>query len=107
MGVLLMEKEQEKCELCESIKQVNAIAAEELRKISEAFVLDLKTDRKHLFDDIKLLYSDILGTSLKDNKSFGVAFRTCFEGASFVFISDNHVTIKNIQYCPYCGRKIT
>ena len=101
-----MKEEQVKCELCESIKEVNAIAAEELRKVSDVFLLDLKNEMKILDDDIKLLDSDILGKSLKDNKSFGVAFRTCFEGARFVFIGDNHVTIKNIQYCPYCGRKI-
>lgn len=107
-----MEKEQVKCELCESIKAVNAIAAEELReaeerrKLSDAFLLDLKTEMEILEDNIKLLGSDMLGTSLKDNNSFGVAFRTCFEGARLVFIGDNHVTIRNIQYCPFCGRKI-
>ena len=114
MGVSLMEEEQVKCELCESIKAVNAIAAEELRKLEERRKLDekaiqrafLMTKREVLDDTLKLLYSEMLGSSLEDNISFGVAFRTCFEGARFIFIGDNHVTLGNIQYCPFCGRKI-
>lgn len=111
-----MEKEFEKCELCEYIKAINAEATEERRLFKEIYGTDEKTQEKIKKQSMKeakikdaMFFDTFIGSS-----AFMIAYRTKFDNARFTFADnldfnngdDICMTSAYIQYCPYCGRKI-
>ena len=117
MGVSLMEKEQEKCELCKYIMAINAEAAEERRLLKDIYGMDDKTQKK--LERLSMKEAKIKDAMFLDtfigSSAFMIAYRTKFDYARFTFVDQtdfnndgNNIEMVStyIQYCPCCGREI-
>lgn len=105
-----MEKEQEKCELCEYITAINTEAAEERKYLKEHYGEDRDRHRVGLIEE-RLKYT--VRARSNGRVTFGMAYRDDYDNVRFKFFDCinkyncyTHTISDYIQYCPYCGRKI-